>query len=434
MIKKLLALLILTCIFFCASCLPAQGSSGLDSGNSNYTSNDSDIDLNNSSDSSNNDSLDILEISLEIDQADNIEIEVNELLYLTVTTMNLTESVKWQVSNDCATITAYGWLIGQKAGSCEVIASSSGLSDSIFVTIVEPEVIINPYEDMSSQEFYANYTPATSYQDALFRTECGFMSGDISEQDQAPTLSSVMPKEKGKYLRNSNELYSNDGNAYYVIDYLGNIVNTVYKGGGYVTLEDVAAYVYAFGDIPANYTSKKSGSPSNSKWGKYLRLNHSKFSGSTYSYPYEPELPNISGCGGDLQYYEIDIGTTGTDCDPKYDSVIYNNGNSITRGAARIVYSRYYKNTTTQITDVEDKYVFYTYNHYNDFQEYLNYYGGWGETFGNITGGGKISSKTDYNPTPYVSVILKDFNVLNATALTTYFKQYFENNAPSYAF
>jgi hypothetical protein len=48
--------------------------------------------------------------------------------------------------------------------------------------------------------------------------------------------------------------------------------------------------------------------------------------------------------------------------------------------------------------------VFYTYNHYNDFQEYLNYYGGWGEMFGNVTGGGTLSSKYDCNPTPYVPV------------------------------
>ena len=55
---------------------------------------------------------------------------------------------------------------------------------------------------------------------------------------------------------------------------------------------------------------------------------------------------------------------------------------------------------------LNEKYVFYTYNHYNDFCEYLNYYGGWGETFGNITGGGTISSKTDYNPTAYVPVVI----------------------------
>lgn len=125
-------------------------------------------------------------------------------------------------------------------------------------------------------------------------------------------------------------------------------------------------------------------------------------------YPYEPELPDISGCGGDITYYEIDIGTTGTDCDPAYPSVIYNNGAKINRGAARIVYTRYDANGD-HIIDVNERYVFYTYNHYNDFQEYLNYEGGWGEMFGNITGGGTISSRTDYNPTSYVTVIRDDF-------------------------
>ena len=45
------------------------------------------------------------------------------------------------------------------------------------------------------------------------------------------------------------------------------------------------------------------------------------------------------------------------------------------------------------VIEVGENYVFYTYNHYNDFQEYLNYEGGWGEMFGNITGGGTLSSK-----------------------------------------
>ena len=43
--------------------------------------------------------------------------------------------------------------------------------------------------------------------------------------------------------------------------------------------------------------------------------------------------------------------------------------------------------------------------------------------FGNITGGGSISSKNDYNPTPYVSVVLSDFTALNTLSLTTYLKQ-----------
>jgi hypothetical protein len=62
--------------------------------------------------------------------------------------------------------------------------------------------------------------------------------------------------------------------------------------------------------------------------------------------------------------------------------------------------------------------VFYTYNHYNDFQEYLNYFGGWGKMFGNITGGGKISSKTECNPTPYVPVYVGKLSV-GRTAATT---------------
>lgn len=80
------------------------------------------------------------------------------------------------------------------------------------------------------------------------------------------------------------------------------------------------------------------------------------------------------------------------------------------RGAARIVYTRYDKNGDN-IIDINERYVFYTYNHYNDFQEYLNYEGGWGVMFGNITGGGKLSSKTDYNPTLYVAVVRRDLYV-----------------------
>ena len=75
------------------------------------------------------------------------------------------------------------------------------------------------------------------------------------------------------------------------------------------------------------------------------------------------------------------------------------------RGAARIVYARFHKNGNA-IADPDIRFVFYTYNHYNDFQEYLGYKGGFGEIFGNITGGGKISSKTNYNPTPYVPCAL----------------------------
>ena len=279
---------------------------------------------------------------------------------------------------------------------------------------------IDPYENMTKAEFYENYTPATTYWDSYYRTMHNFMSGSIEEQDQEPTIAENQPKENGLFVRNTSALYSSDGNIYYVIDSEGNVVNRIFKGGAYVTLEEVAAYVFAFGDVPANYDENKKAKPYNSPWGEYLRVNNTYFSGDTWKYPYEPVLPNISGCGGELYYYEIDIGTTGTDCDPSYYPDLYNDGYSITRGAARIVYTRYDRNGD-DIIDINEKYLFYTYNHYNDFQEYLNYEGGWGEMFGNITGGGTISSKYDYNPTPYVAVVRKNlYKGQNETASVEY--------------
>ena len=260
------------------------------------------------------------------------------------------------------------------------------------------------YRDMSDEEFYANYTPAKSFKDAYWRSKYGFMSGSLTTPDQAPTEAENRPMQDGKYIRNSVTTFIGE-DVYVLVDVNGEVVMEIYRDGAYITLEEVAAYVYAFGDVPANYVNDKRTSPSASIWGEYLRLNNSKFTGDTARYPYEPELPDISGCGGDLTYYEIDIGTTGTDCDPKYSAEIYNNGSRITRGAARIVYARYDANGNS-IIDPNERYLFYTYNHYNDFQEYLNYYGGWGEIFGNITGGGQISSKYNCNPTPYVEVVL----------------------------
>ena len=310
------------------------------------------------------------------------------------------------INND--TITAL------KEGTAYIVAKFKDFeSNKITLVVKEEEIILtDPYKSVTYSEFYANYTPASSSTDAYYRSLHGFMSGDISKQNQEPTIAHYQPMNNEQFIRNTTALYSSDGNTYYIVDGYGNVVNEIYKGGGYVTLEEVAAYVLAFGDIPANYISKKSGSPSSNIWKEYLRLNHSSFSGSTTKYPYEPKLPRISGCGGDLYYYEIDLGTTGTDCDPNYPIVEYNNGKNIERGAARIVYTRYDKNKNN-ITDINEKYVFYTYNHYNDFQEYLNYEGGWGEMFGNITGGGTLSSKYDYNPTPYVEVTRKEFVNVN---------------------
>ena len=279
-----------------------------------------------------------------------------------------------------------------------------GEGGEILLPNEEDPITSDPYVGVDKDEFYSTYSPAISYNDAQYRTEHGLMSGSIDEQDQEPTLASYQPTSGGKLVRNNAYLFSADGNTYYVVDGYGEIVMEIYRGGAYVVLEEVAAYVFAFGEPPANHSASKKTRPTASVWGIYLRVNNTKFSGDTSKYPYEPVLPRISGCGGDLTYYEMDIGTTGTDCDPSYPVCDYNNGYSIERGAARIVYSCKDVNGN-KIIDLDERYLFYTYNHYNDFQEYLNYYGGWGEIFGNVTGGGTLSSKSNYNPTPYVETV-----------------------------
>ena len=259
----------------------------------------------------------------------------------------------------------------------------------------EDPVTSDPYVNVDVKEFYANYTPAISYMDAYYRTQHNLLSGSIETQSANPTISAYQPTEDGKLVRNTTYIFSADGLVYYVVDAYGNIVNKIYKCGAYITLEDVAAYVFAFGTYPANHSANKKDKPTSSPWGKYLRVNHTNFTGDTSKYPYEPELPNITGCGGDLYYYEMDIGTAG-----------YNNGNSISRGACRIVYTR--KDLDKDgVIEVNETFLFYTQNHYHDFREYLNYEGGWGILFGDEAGGG-VSRPTQYPATSYYSFVYAD--------------------------
>ena len=371
-----------------------------------------------------------------------IYMEVGDTITLTTDApAALQDGLTWTSSAPCVGITRKGVITAQVLGKATVTVEYHGFTDSIEIRVVdqlptetkptettpsapaetdpsdtetaepddpadtEPESETTPPPPtviIEAERSPEGYKPAGSYEEAINRTQNGQLSGYDYVPDQAPIISDYRPMQDGKYIKNNNPYYI-DENTYVVVDAYGREVFRIYRGGAYITLEEVAAYVWAFGDIPANHSASKKTSPTSSIWGEYLRVNHTKFSGSTSKYPYEPELPRISGCGGDFTYYEMDIGTTGTDCDPGYYATIYNNGSKITRGAARIVYARFDRNGNA-IIEPDEKYVFYTYNHYNDFQEYLNYYGGWGEMFGNITGGGAISSKYDYNPTPYVPV------------------------------
>lgn len=269
----------------------------------------------------------------------------------------------------------------------------------------------DPYQNVNKTQFYANYKTSCCNLDASYRSKHGLLSGSIKVPGQYAEENQNRPMSGDKYIRNTATLYLDNGNTYVVLDANGKEAMRIHKAGGYITLEEVAAYMFAFGgsgQIPANYTSNKSGKPNNSIWGEYLRLNHSYFLGDTNKYPYEPELPNISGCGGSLRYYEMDIGTTGT-VTPGYTAKPYVQNNKINRGAARLVYARQDLNGNG-IYENNEIYVFYTHNHYNDFREYLNYFGGWGKMFGNVTGGGAYSSTTNAKPTPYVETAYKNFS------------------------
>ncbi len=366
------------------------------------------------------------QVNLTLSGEESRTLRVGEGIQLSFSSATDPNEVSWSLSGDAVTVDRYGFVTALKPGNAVVTASIGDVRDSVKITVIgaapepdtggdsttkpdggddippKPDVELPDYTNENA--FYRNYYPAVSREDALNRTQYGLMSGLLTVPDQEPTLAPNRPSEDGKFVRNNEPRYADNNNTYIVVDHTGEEVMRIYRGGAYITLEEVAAYVYAFGDVPANYVKDKDMSPDESIWGEYLRLNNTYFSGDTDRFPYEPVLPNISGCGGSLRYYEIDIGTTGTDCDPAYPVRIYNNGSKITRGAARIVYAR--QDGYSTITDPNERYVFYTYNHYNDFQEYLNYYGGWGEMFGNITGGGTISSTEDYNPTPYVPVIM----------------------------
>lgn len=277
----------------------------------------------------------------------------------------------------------------------------------------------DPYTAVNKEAFYASYTPACCLTNAKYRSQHGLLSGSKEVPGQAAVDAKNRPMSDGKFIRNTSAYYMDGGSTYVITDADGKEIMRIYKGGAYITLEEVAAYMYAFGgasgSLPANYTASKKTRPSESIWGEYLRVNHSKFSGNTKKYPYEPELPDISGCGGDLQYYEMDIGTTGTQTPGGYAVKTYNDGTVITRGAARLVYARQDKNGNG-IFEPDEVHVFYTDNHYNDFREYLNYYGGWGQIFGNVTGGGEYSSKTNCNPTPYPATAYEEFVSLDQAA------------------
>lgn len=289
---------------------------------------------------------------------------------------------------------------------------------NISAIFYEPKNVSNPYTNLSFDEFYNDYEIAITYEDAKNRSACGFIAGDITPQGYLPLDNGI--KEEDTYIRVSTGTYilATNGN------YIGYIPNTfgsyhaIYYGCGYVSMEDVAAYLLAFGELPPNSNYGTSSYDRNEcieTWGIYGRVNKANFSGDVNRYPYEPLLPNIMG-EDSIYYTETDFGTTGSYKYKFYSRKeqtvnSYNNGEYIERNICRFVFVSDY-----DVKSIDERYVFYTYNHYNDFQEYLNYEGGWGLRFGCESAGNlPCSSRNDYDEsftpsTQYPSTIIRRFS------------------------
>lgn len=295
----------------------------------------------------------------------------------------------------------------------------SKYGNNVNVYFYEPDFANNPdpYINVNKTEFYAEYKPATTYEDAIYRTKHYLMSGDITDQKHLPVDGKLM--EEDKAIKYTDATYVLDADGKYLA-YVPNVIDgdnyIIFYGAAYTSLNEVASYLLAFGTVPANQIANKKAtgiSQAISLWGKYGRVNNGKFSGNPSKYPFQPILPNIY----DIDYKEMDFGTIGGYINSNsngtyYNQKIYNDGNKINRGAARFVYV-----SDTSIKNINERYVFYTYNHYNDFQEYLNYHNGWGVRFGNQTAGNEYCGDSDdfyalncISPTPYVETLLKKYS------------------------
>ncbi len=247
----------------------------------------------------------------------------------------------------------------------------------------------------------SGYTRASSYEDAMYRTNRYLLSGDTSDTPSSANYAiNHLPNrrlrdlanyriDEGQYEYNPDQSFRS-----YTINQLDGKVKKIYYGAAYITLEDVAAYVFAFADAPANWKASKSSSVY--EWGIYERSNNTYFSADTDQYKFEPDVPRTDFNGryegeGIYQYYEMDFGYTQTGWTLGYTTYneVYNNGYSITRGPVRLVYTAMDTddNRGAKYIPMDHRHVFLTYNHYNDFIEYLNYENGWGIPFGWMSAG-----------------------------------------------
>ena len=280
------------------------------------------------------------------------------------------------------------------------------------------DIYEDPYINVDKTEFYANYTTATSYEDAYYRAQHGLLCGEYMKEDGSlPSINNPKDSATDLYLKNSNVTYEIDKDNNY-ISYNINTLNDqdykIYYGGVYTSFNDVAAYLFAFNEIPINYlpgTSKTAKKLVQQNYGELGRLNFKLYSGpSETKYQYEPYLYGQEE--KTVFYREIDFGAnTGSNIYFTYGG----SGRQIFRFLLGNSFDNNYSCSdktwsTPNPTTIDERRVYFTYNHYNDFTEYLNYYNGFGKIFGNVTAG---NSEGYYNPnnppTEYEETILSNF-------------------------
>ena len=111
---------------------------------------------------------------------------------------------------------------------------------------------------------------------------------------------------------------------------------TIDKDGVYTTKDDVALYIYTYGELPSNFITQKEAQALGWSGGSIEKYAKGKAIGGDYFGNYEGLLPKKSG----RKYYECDIDTKGAK----------------SRGAKRIIFSN-------------DGLIFYTDDHYESFTQ-----------------------------------------------------------------
>lgn len=262
-------------------------------------------------------------------------------------------------------------------------------------------------DSFSNSAYWQSIGYAANYSEAMSRANNEQQSGSNKKTDYIPSSATSNPQnEQGIYYRVSTMNYGNNGNSFRINTLDGTEGPVIYKDAAYTNIEDVAAYVVAFGDVPPNMQYlKNQGSSAINNWGTNGRVNYTYYSNdnSTGNYMYETKGYTHSqyfskSSSSDeywYHYFESDVGATLYNDEPyqrtAYSNSLrtYNDGEQITRGALRFVWtkgwtsSEHGKYISGAIEESYERNIYYTTSHYNDFQQYLNYYGGWAGRVGN---------------------------------------------------